>query len=90
MKSYLDQELLHSTVAVLYICKYNYTHNTMKVTGVIEFSNPGTALNAYSNIPNPESQLASGKDKESFEKELNALHKRLNNPKWVKELAEYL
>jgi hypothetical protein len=90
MKSFLGIELSESTLGILYLCKYNYVDNTIQVIIEIEFDNGFDALNAYANIPNPESQMAAGKNKESFEKDLKKLHAKLNDPKWVEELAEYL
>ena len=90
MKTFLGTKILESTLGILYLCEYNYTNKTIRVRSELQFNNAGTALNAYANIPNPESQLAMGKDKVEFEKDLNELHAKLNNPTWVEELAEYL
>lgn len=90
MKTFLGTEILESTLGILYLCKYDYTDKTIEVHGMLQFNNAFTALNAYANIPNPESQMASGKDRESFEKDLQELHAKLRDPEWVVELAEYL
>jgi len=90
MKTFLGTEIHETTLGVLYLCEYNHKDKTIKVHSGLQFNNPSTALNAYANIPNPESQLAMGHDKETFEKNLNELHANLNDPEWVKELAEYL
>ena len=90
MKTFLGQPILPKTRAVLYLCDYNYVERTMKVCIEIQFEKPFEALQAYANVPNPESQMASGKDKAAFEKELIALHANLNDPIWVAEYSEYL
>jgi hypothetical protein len=63
---------------------------TITVMGEIQFESTFECLETYANTPNPASQMASGKDRESFEKELQQLHDNLNDPKWVRELAEVL
>jgi hypothetical protein len=88
MKNLLGVELNQSTVAVLYLCKLK--KDKLEVFRCIEFDDSFNALQAYSNIPNPESQMASGKDKKSFERELEILHERMLNPEWVKELHKYI
>ena len=90
MKTFLGTEISESTLGILYLCKYNYIDKTIRVAGELQFNNAFTALNAYANIPNPESQMASGNDKESFEQDLKELHANLNDSEWVKELNEYL
>ena len=90
MKSFTGNELDQSTRGLLYICNYNYVNNTIEVQMTAEFQTPFEALNAYANIPNPESQMASGSTKEEFEQDLQQLHARLSDPEWVKELADYL
>ena len=90
MKTFLGTEIHESTRGIVYLCMYNYTNKTISVVRAIQFDNGFDALNAYANIPNPESQLPSGKDRESFERDLNKLHAKLRDPEWVEELAEYL
>ena len=90
MKTFLNNPILKTTHGILYLCYYDYETLTIQVKSEIQFESAFEALQAYANIPNPESQMASGKDKESLEKELTALHKKLNDPTWVAELADYL
>jgi len=90
MKTFLGNEIQENTLGILYLCEYNYKDNTMKVGTVIEFEESFQALQAYATIRVPESQLAIGQTREKFEHELESLHNKLNDPKWVKRLAEYL
>jgi len=90
MKTFLGTEINPRTRGILYICKYNFLNKTIQVRNEVQFESAFDALEAYANIPNPESQMASGKDKESFERELTQLHNDLNNPKWVESLIEVL
>ena len=90
MKTFLGLPILPKTRAVLYLCDYNHVERTMKVCIEIQFEKPFEALEAYANVPNPESQMASGKDKKTFEKDLIKLHAKLNDPVWVREFADYI
>ena len=90
MKTLTGDNILEEVRGILYICEYNYEDSTIKIVRVMGFASAFDALNAYANIPNPESQMASGGTKEEFEKDLKKLHARMNDPEWVKELAGYL
>ena len=90
MKTWLGHEIPENILGILYICNYHSKDNTLEVVHEIGFLSAFDALEAYANIANPESQMASGKDKESFEKDLQKLHDHLNDPEWVKELSGYL
>lgn len=90
MKSFLGHKISENFRGVLYICEYNFQNKTILVVREMFFTSAMDALNTYSNIPNPESQLALGDSYEQLCEELNQLHDNLNNPEWVKELAGYL
>lgn len=78
------------TQGIVYLCEYNRDKETLKVHRAIYFNNPSTALEVYSNIPNPESQVAIRTKLKSFEEELRELHQTMEDPKWLSELKEYL
>ena len=88
--TFLGRPILDDVRAILYLCDYNHTNNTIRVTSELHYYRPFDALEAYANIPNPESMMASGRTKEEFERELMQLHSNLRDEKWVKELADYL
>jgi len=90
MKTFLGQPILPKTLAILYLCHYDHENKTLTMLNEIQYENTFYCLEAYANVPNPESQMASGKDKAAFEKELIALHANLNDPLWVAEYSEYL
>lgn len=73
---------------ILYLCEY--TGDKITVMQERIYSSPMSALNAYSNIPNPESQLATGNTYEELIKEVEEMHSNMSNPKWLEELADYL
>lgn len=87
----LGKEIPKDIRGILYLCDYQGGLNA-KITIIREimFTDGFEALEAYGNIPNPTSQLASGKTYDKMIKELDALHRNLNNPEWVKGLSEYL
>jgi len=72
---------------ILYLCNYDRTNTTIKVVKELMFTEAFTALNAYSNIPNPESQLVIGKDYNELIKRLHKLHANLINKDWLKKLG---
>jgi len=90
MKTFLNNPIKESTRGILYLCKYCYKSQTIFVVRDIQFDNAGDALNAYANIPNPESQVVMGKTELEFLDNLTTLHDNLNNPEWVKGLTDYL
>jgi len=79
-----------SVRGLLYICQYDYVTKTIEVCNAIAFDRAYDALQAFANIPNAESQLAMGGTREEFVADLTKLHDNLNNPDWVRELADYL
>lgn len=90
METLLGNEITEYTLGLLYICKYDYNNFTLEAVKSIQFESEFAALQAYANIPNPESQMAGGKDRESFIKEVTELHRLMKNPEWQKELANTL
>lgn len=90
MKTYLNNPIHEDTRGIVYICDYNFNSKTIEVIKELQFKELASALNAYAEIPNPESQLAMGATREIFLEDLQKLHDNLNDPKWVEEFAEYL
>ena len=90
MKTFTGKEINKETRGILYLCNYNREEQVITVLREIQFISAFDALQAFANIPNPESQMASGKDKEAFEKDLSTLHTNLNNPEWVEQLSDYI
>jgi len=90
MDTFLSQKIKADTLGILYLCQYSYSPPSIKVVREIQFTSPFEALEAYANIPNPESQMVSGKNQEELFNNLERLHKNLNDSEWVKNLADYL
>lgn len=90
MKTFLGEPIYDDTLGIFYLCKYEYNPPRITVLREIQHDNPYDTLEMYSNIPNPESQMASGNTQEEFFKELQELHDKLNDANWVKQLGDYL
>ena len=78
------------TQGILYLCEYNHNQKTLKVHRAIYFKEPYQALEAFANIPNPESQVAYKTKDKSFGEELKRLHEKMENPEWLRELGDCL
>ena len=90
MNTFLNEPIKADTLGILYLCKYEYNPPSIIVVREIQFDNTFDAIVAYSEIRNPESQVATGYNQVQLFKELEQLHSNLNNPEWVKNLGEYL
>jgi len=90
MDTFLSQKIKADTLGILYLCQYSYSPPSIKVVREIQFTSPFEALEAYANIPNPESQMVSGKNQEELFNNLERLHKNLSDSEWVENLADYL
>lgn len=90
MNTFLNQEIKTDTLGILYLCEYSYSPPSIKVVREIQFTSSFEALEAYANIPSPESQMVSGRNQEELFNNLERLHKNLNDSEWVKNLADYL
>jgi hypothetical protein len=88
MKTILGTEIPETTRGILYLCKF--TRNKLKVIHEVFFTKAWMALEAYANIPNPESQVIMGKTYEELIENLAILHKDMKNPDWLKELSDCL
>lgn len=88
MKTILGTELSKDIRGVLYLCEVE--DSNVEVFGEHLFENSFIALRAYCEIPNPTSQLVSGKTHEELVANLTELHKNIKDPKWIEELKNCL
>lgn len=88
MKTFCNEPIKPDTLGILYLCKYEHNPPSITVVREIQFDDPFNAVIAFSEIPNPESQVATGYDQVQLFKELEQLHTNLNNPKWLEELGD--
>lgn len=90
MITLLNNEIAPSTLGIVYVCEYVKSPASIKVVRELQFSDPFSALQAYANIHNPESQLAAGKTREDLVKELTELHSNMTDKLWLESLADFL
>lgn len=90
LKTILGTEIPIETRGILYLCHYDRRYNILTVGKEILFESGGAALTAYANIPNPESQLVTGKTFDELITNLILLHENIKDPKWLNKLAECL
>jgi len=88
MKTKLGTRIPKNIRGILYLCKYDRINKKLNVVNEILCESAFDALNYYANIPNPESQLASGKTYKDLIKNLKLLHKNIIDPEWISELEE--
>jgi len=75
-----------TTRGILYICELS--DESIEVERSIQFESSFDALNAYSNIPNPESQLITGKTYDELIKNMHTLHGMMKKESWLEMLRE--
>ena len=90
LKTLLGTDIPIIARGVLYICYYDPYVPSLTVIREIFCSSPYDALELYANIPNPESQVASGNTFDEFIGELHKLHKNMKCKKWLRELGDFL
>jgi len=85
LQTILGTDIPITTRGIFYACYFN--GDTIIVIGEKLFDSAFEALEAYANIPNPESQMVSGETYDELIKNLHRLHKNMKDPKWLEELA---
>ncbi len=88
MKTKLGREINPDVRGLLYLCEYNSMTNKLTVFSERLYSNSFYALEAYSNIPNPASQLVMGNSYEDLCSKLLILHNNMENEEWLTKLGE--
>lgn len=88
MKTKLNNLILSDTLAVLYLCKYDINSKKLNVIKELQFHDSYIALQMYANIPNPESQLVTGKTNDELVDNLKRLHENMEDPFWLNNLEE--
>lgn len=90
IKTISGVEIPKDTKGIVYLCEFDETALTIKVTHEILCDTQFRALDCYANIPNPESQIVMGKTYEELCQNLEKLHKNMKDKEWLKNLAETL
>ena len=90
METLLKTKIPKSAKSILYLCDYNHKTKTIKVIGERIYNNRSEGILAYSEIPNPESQLIEANSFKELIDNLEILHKNMKDPVWLKFLSECL
>jgi len=88
LKTILGTNIPITTRGILYLCSFK--DNKLTVMGERLYESSWDALQAYANIPNPESQLVSGKTFDDLIANMSKLHEDIYDVEWLKELSECL
>ena len=86
LQTILGTEIPIEVRGILYLCEFDRYNLTLKVSNEIFFVSVWAALEAYGNIPNPESQIVTGSTFNILITNLLELHKRMKNKEWLEEL----
>lgn len=87
MKTKLGKEIEPWVRGIVYVCDFS-NRRDLKVIGELLFHDQLDALTAYSEIPNPESQIVLGKTHEDVLAGIERLHKFMSDSKWLNDLSE--
>lgn len=87
MKTVLGNELPENIRGVLYICEYDKFKPSITVIAEMLFEDAWEALNAFAEIPNPESQLITAPTFEMLCERLERLHTNMVDMDWLVELG---
>lgn len=90
LQTILGTDIPINTRGILYLCHFDYQKMKLTVCREILCDDAGHALNLYANIPNPESQLITGKTFDELIINLHQLHEDIKDEQWLKELANCL
>ncbi len=90
LQTFLGKDIPVETRGILYLCKYSYSPPKLEVLREMLFNSGYEALMYYAEIPNPESQMVSGKTFDEMIKELHSLHNKITDQKWLKQLGDAL
>jgi hypothetical protein len=90
MKTILGKEIPETTRGVVYLCHIDFLIEPPKLTVFREIlcEDAFHALTLYAEIPNPPSQLVTGRTYDELCKRLEILHEEMKSEKWLKELIE--
>lgn len=90
METLLGTGIPKTVQGLVYLCEYNYHTENITINRELFYTTQRGALEAYANIPNPESQIAKGSTHGKFLISLRKLHKNMQDPKWLKLLGELI
>ena len=92
LQTILGKDIPINTRGIVYLCHFDFLGEMPKLTVVREIlcQDAFHALTLYAEIPNPPSQLVTGKTFDELIIKLHQLHKDMVDPVWLNELSETL
>jgi hypothetical protein len=90
LQTILGTDIPVETRSILYLCKLRRgaTGNKLVVVGELFFNSKFEGLEAYANIPNPESQLITGNNFDDLIRNLHTQHSLFEKEEWLEQLIE--
>lgn len=86
LKTLTNEDIDISTKGIVYLCSIDYKNKELDIFRCIQYESPFIALNAYANIPNPASQLITGKTFDELILAHNKFREDVKDPQWIEEL----
>ena len=90
LQTILGTDIPLTTRGILYLCNFDFRKLTITVFAEKLYESAWNALDAYANIPNPESQLVTGKTYDELITKLHKLHEDMKDPIWLENLSNQL
>jgi len=90
LQTILGTDIPLTTRGIVYLCYFDNLSLKLEVCNEILCDNAGEALDLYANIPNPESQLATGETFNELIINLHKLHENMKDESWLLNLANCL
>lgn len=92
LQTYLGTDIPIETRAILYLCELNKDSSTkefeLTIIRELLFNSVFEGLEAYANIPNPESQLITGKTFDELITNLHTFHRLMLKQSWLEDLYQ--
>ena len=90
LQTILGTDIPITTKGIVYLCELYFHPLKLTVVREILCESAFHALTLYAEIPNPPSQLVTGKTFDELITKLHQLHKDMKDPTWLNELRETL
>ncbi len=90
LKTLLGTDIPLDTRGIVYLSEYIRSPLKLKIVQEIFFESSFDAITAYSNIPNPESQVVMGKTFDKLIEENEQLKRKIIDPEWLLQLGDNL
>ena len=90
LKTVNGEDIPVTTRAILFLCDLDYKNKTLTIVNELLYNSRFDALNAYSNVRNPESQMVEGDTFQELIKKKKELLEDIQKKEWVEDLMQYI